>query len=678
VIARALLLASCLALFAAAAPPAAPTPQRTISRHGLSVRIDGPVDEVWNELRPVVDLQLTLVDDSISTPPLADDLAFFVRKELLRLGYHAAEVSWSIDQGITVLTVSTGTRQRIGTTSFSGTSAATQDEMRALLLRPTRERLGKISRNAPLVESEINDGAALVQRLLQSRGYLSASVREPEFSHGTAATDISLTITEGPRSLFGTVSLSGDLPQGSDALKSEAAALSGTPFSEVRVEDLRNRLLSLCKAAGHFAAAVTATTTTPPAGQPVPVSFVISRGPVFTVRNLNISDSFSKGARRIITAGFRPATGAVWSNSALERMQRRVMDAGLLAGIDVVPNLIPGDPSGLSLSISGRESQRRSLALYGGYETLRGPILGLEWRHVNIMDSGDTLRIRAGWEAGGPEGSLRWLNPALFGSAWASDSELAVLHTTAWNYTHDAARLRSTLSRQFNLHVAASAFASLSADHASGGNLSPLELGPSSYQTASLGSSLSLDFRDSPVIPRKGWFSSAEIEGGNASVPFLRSRVRVSWYQPLSSHFRIAANWQAAAVSTPDGISSLPIDQRVFNGGSSTVRSFGERDLGPRSDGGTPLGGSLMHAANLEASWEFLPNFELAAFADAGALTSDHDHLLAFPSDLRYALGLGLRYALPVGPLRLDYGFNPNRQPGDPTGAFHLTFGFAF
>jgi serine/threonine protein kinase len=47
-------------------------------------------------------------------------------------------------------------------------------------------------------------------------------------------------------------------------------------------------------------------------------------------------------------------------------------------------------------------------------------------------------------------------------------------------------------------------------------------------------------------------------------------------------------------------------------------------------------------------------------FADAGALTSDHDHLLAFPSDLRYALGLGLRYRTIIGPIRLDLGI---RQP---------------
>ena len=45
---------------------------------------------------------------------------------------------------------------------------------------------------------------------------------------------------------------------------------------------------------------------------------------------------------------------------------------------------------------------------------------------------------------------------------------------------------------------------------------------------------------------------------------------------------------------------------------------------------------------------------------------------------MRYAIGLGLRYKLPIGPIRLDYGYNPDRHANEDTGAFHFSFGFAF
>jgi outer membrane protein insertion porin family len=45
---------------------------------------------------------------------------------------------------------------------------------------------------------------------------------------------------------------------------------------------------------------------------------------------------------------------------------------------------------------------------------------------------------------------------------------------------------------------------------------------------------------------------------------------------------------------------------------------------------------------------------------------------------MRYAVGAGLRYRLPVGPIRLDYGVNPDPRADEDFGAFHFSFGFAF
>ena len=46
--------------------------------------------------------------------------------------------------------------------------------------------------------------------------------------------------------------------------------------------------------------------------------------------------------------------------------------------------------------------------------------------------------------------------------------------------------------------------------------------------------------------------------------------------------------------------------------------------------------------------------------------------------DMRYAVGVGHRYKLPIGPVRLDYGYNPDKRADEDQGAFHFSFGFAF
>jgi outer membrane translocation and assembly module TamA len=130
-----------------------------------------------------------------------------------------------------------------------------------------------------------------------------------------------------------------------------------------------------------------------------------------------------------------------------------------------------------------------------------------------------------------------------------------------------------------------------------------------------------------------------------------------------------------AGVINGAGVEELPIDERFFNGGSNSVRSFGERDLGPHVDG-DPIGGEFFTVFNVEYTFPIFGELQGAVFVDAGNLLPDANN--AGLDDMRYGVGFGLRYKLPIGPLRLDYGVNPDRRTGEDFGAFHFSFGFAF
>src|SRR5438034_358490 len=127
--------------------------------------------------------------------------------------------------------------------------------------------------------------------------------------------------------------------------------------------------------------------------------------------------------------------------------------------------------------------------------------------------------------------------------------------------------------------------------------------------------------------------------------------------------------------STSD-ITAIPIDERFFNGGSTTVRSFGERDLGPHDHRGHPLGGEFYTIFNVEYTFPLYGELQGAVFVDAGNLLPEADN--PGLGDMRYGIGAGLRYKLPIGPIRLDYGVNPNPREHEDFGAFHFSFGFAF
>jgi outer membrane protein assembly factor BamA len=192
-----------------------------------------------------------------------------------------------------------------------------------------------------------------------------------------------------------------------------------------------------------------------------------------------------------------------------------------------------------------------------------------------------------------------------------------------------------------------------------------------------------VDTQDSPVVPSRGLILGQTFElAANAigsEIELLRTTARASYFIPIGRTL-LEVGARAGLVrpleeSTSD-INAIPIDERFFNGGSTSVRSFGERDLGPHDHRGHPLGGEFYTIFNVEHTFPLYGELQGAVFFDAGNLLPDADN----PdfSDMRYGIGAGLRYKLPIGPIRLDYGVNPDPREHEDFGAFHFSFGFAF
>jgi len=144
---------------------------------------------------------------------------------------------------------------------------------------------------------------------------------------------------------------------------------------------------------------------------------------------------------------------------------------------------------------------------------------------------------------------------------------------------------------------------------------------------------------------------------------------------PVTAKSSLAFGARAGLIS-PLSSEQLPIDERFFNGGATTVRSFSELTLGPKDRVGYPIGGETFTVFNIEYTFPIWGDLYGALFVDAGNVVQEASNFGV--ESMRYGVGGGLRYNLPIGAVRLDYGLNPSPRPGEAQGAFHFAIGAAF
>jgi len=188
----------------------------------------------------------------------------------------------------------------------------------------------------------------------------------------------------------------------------------------------------------------------------------------------------------------------------------------------------------------------------------------------------------------------------------------------------------------------------------------------------------SLDNRFDPTIGTV-LGASVEVAGGGfaADTDFVKLRQNYSQYFPLTENEKwiFSIHESSGYVSQYGRSDRVPIFERFFVGGSSSVRGYDERDVGPKSDDiyRDPIGGNVRLVTNLELSYEITDILKAYVFQDSGTAWRDIDDMDG--SELRFSVGAGLGITTPMGPLRVDYGIPLNADEDQGSGRFHFRVG---
>src|SRR5437867_2103461 len=661
------------------------------------------------ELRSQLKEEITTVDEYGLSPARADDLAFFLEVFYRKHGYAKVNVHYVIEsQNRERLDITEGPLMTLGKVIFDGNIKEPTDELFEYVVGPTRERYSKLQKNLPFVAADMEEGANLVHRLYVAEGFLDSVVDPPRyvFHEQSNQVDVVIPIHEGRQYFFGITSFSGRTIYDSETLRGQMSDLLQQPYTDARVADIPRRIEAYYKARGYYDVKVDATATPDEAvnGQ-VPVNVVISAGPVYHFDGVTVN-GLDRLHPSYVIKRFSRLEGKPYSPDVLDERFRTLMKTGLFNLLQIKP--VPVDGHLLRLDISAEEAKSKEFGFSIGYGTYEGGIVGVQFRDRDLFGYGRPLTTSIEVSQRGYKGEILYEDPFFFDTDFAFKARLAAIRFDFDGYSKFDLGGRLELTRKITKYDEAGL--SLSVRHV---KITDSEIKPefllgssTNYLVNTIGLTNTLDFRESPLVTPRGFLIGNTVDlASNAfgsDIEFIRGTIRTGYYlpfgpkpltpgvvedkpgTPLQRWFQqssIAFGARAGIihslrVSGPEEATAIPIDERFVNGGSDTVRSLGERDLGPHDHRGHPLGGDFLTVFNIEYTFPIYGELQGALFTDAGNLlpTSEEPGL----NDMRYAVGAGLRYKLPIGPIRLDYGVNPDPHPDEDFGAFHFSFGFAF
>lgn len=527
---------------------------------------------------------------------------------------------------------------------------------------------------APLEERRVEAEAGHLQQALEADGYPDAKVAA-ETPEGGGPIPVVLRAQPGPRVLVAAIKI--DSPPGvtePSAPLRELRTHVGQPY---RLRDLafdRNTLLTAWRNAGYAQVVIEPAVSLSEDRSAASVVLRVIPGARVDIDRIIIA-GLTRTHETVVRRELLVKEHAPLGRSDLLDSQRRLGALGLFRRLSIT-ELPEDEPGKRSLVVAAEEGPATTFAYGLGYaerDLLRGSLEATR-RNLGGMDRTLSAFLRASFRA--TRVFVSYKEPYLLGRR----HELFVtgFREEEARPGFDYIRGGGLLQTGFALSTERSLVLRYSYEKTDTFNVTvPEDEVDRQFQQATFsGPSTSLldDTRDDPLDPQRGRFFGADLRfssdalGGDS---FVKGSLQLSTYRRATSRALLAFSTRVG-LSRTFGFKTptrLPLPERFFAGGDFSLRGF-------PIDGVDEAGGDGLLLGSVELRFDVSRAISLAAFADAGnvyAFVQDIDL-----GDTRESAGVGVRYKTAFGPLRVDWAFKLDRQPGESASRLHIAVGHAF
>lgn len=380
--------------------------------------------------------------------------------------------------------------------------------------------------------------------------------------------------------------------------------------------------------------------------------------------------------------------GAPYNPEDVAELERRLLHTGVYDSVTVA--LAPAaatTPDGLRpVIVSLAERKRRTLELGASYGTTEGVGLDAKLTRYNLLGRADTAALLARLSTIDSRVELNLSLPHWRAPRQTLVARTALYRTRTPAYDQEGVMASADVTRRFGPNATFgltgtffTVGGSLDLSRTSGvriGSLTPL--GRDVATLAGL-ADLALDRSDDPLNPRHGWRISGRAEptllAGQGLVPYLKVQGQVAAYLPFGPQAKtvLAGRLKVGSLINAS-LADIPAPQRFYAGGGS-VRGFGYQEVGPRLADNTPQGGLSLVEAAVELRHDLTERWGVVVFVDAGSVGGAQ---VPDFGALSVGAGVGVRYNLGFGPIRVDVASPVTSRRGQAPFQIYVSIGQSF
>ncbi len=609
-----------------------------------------------------------------------------------------------------IFQVTLGSRGEFSGYGVTGNSAIPASKLMATINPPTQ---GLFPSSPTYSQSQVDERIEALTALYESEGYLDVAV-SPDINDNYGGLPgrrfVNLVIREGARSVVHTLTLDGIDAATESKLWPSLLSKPTEPFSQDRARSDRDHILDYLADHGYTQASVNWHATPSHIAHQVDLKFQIDTGVQERIQSIVMLGN-NHVRLGLINRELHIQKGEPVSQDAMLESQRSLYDLGVFNQVQITPQEAPASSPDQTVLVGLEESRRWNLSYGGGFEVQRlgsnspqgnyefSPRGSLSLTRLDVGGRGQTFSLNGRLsyiDTGADAGYLipRLLNRDDLDLRFKILTDLSREVLTFTENLQQASLSIEKHLRHSSLLIGQYRFERVQALDISD-KVSPQEAQLYSQPAivGILGGTFIRDTRDDALDATKGSYSLVNAgiayTGLGSEADFLRFNGKNSTYYNISPHLVFARLTQFGVLSPYGGLYSvtvpatngepaevimtheIPLPERFFMGGSQSMRGFSINQAGPRDpQTGYPIGGNGLFLNSIEFRTFFAQRrLGIVAFDDAGNVYSTirRMRLLKFtqssPEDFDYtcnAVGLGLRFKTPVGPVSFDFGYNLN------------------